>query len=33
MTLLTFLSYLFKFLSNQGLLASLLAMIQKILHP
>jgi hypothetical protein len=33
MTLITFLSYLFKFLSNQALLTALLAMIQKILHP
>jgi hypothetical protein len=32
MTLITFLSYLLKFLSNQALLTALIALIQKILH-
>ena len=32
MTLITFLAYLFKFLSNPALLSALLALLQKILH-
>jgi hypothetical protein len=32
MTLISFLSYLLKFLSNQALLTALIAAIQKLLH-